>query len=501
MQRTATTARSFFTRLARVGSISAAAGLLALLTACSGSPRRAAPAASITIDGDVSDWPAEVVATADADYLYLRFRIAGPLITLQASPETLSILLDADDSSATGAPISELAAASSMGIDIEIQFSPMTDSGQPANGVSAIAIDSTGATERLSHTALDFHFSPTYASEWYEARISRQSTGAGLLSPGILKGRSVRGVLGLYDAAGNISGASEAFGTAMPPAASERRLSDTPVPATPRGALRVMTYNVLRSSPASNPGPFTRLVRLINPDVILIQEWDTDAATIGAWFDAALPEHAPWSVVATSGLYGVGLVTRHPLVSSTVDGSLTPGVAAIGESKVRFAGAVVRTPLGDVLVGSTHLKCCGTAGSSEDVRRMEEARAINTAFGAMGNRSLALRVIGGDMNLVGSRGPIDTLRGGLDADGSDMEIAPAMVLGDAAYYTWSDTGSPFSPGRLDYVLVGDSQARVVRSFVVDTARLTDSALAQSGLQRGDSRGSDHMPVVVDLVRR
>jgi len=45
------------------------------------------------------------------------------------------------------------------------------------------------------------------------------------------------------------------------------------------------------------------------------------------------------------------------------------------------------------------------------------------------------------------------------------------------------------------------KARVVRSFVVDTARLTDSALAQSGLQRGDSRGSDHMPVVVDVVRR
>lgn len=498
MQRTAT--GSFCPALARAGVRIAAAWILGVLAACSGTPRPTA-SSSITVDGDISDWAPDVVATADADFLYLRFRINGPLMTLQAAPETLSILLDADDSSATGAPISELAAASSMGIDLEIQFSPMTDSGTPANGVSAIAIDSTGATERLTHAALDFHFSPTYASEWYECRISRQSTGSGLLAPNILKGRSVRGVLGLYDAAGNISGASEAFGTSMPPAASGRPLADVPVPATARGALRVMSYNILRSSPASNPGPFTRLIRSINPDVILIQEWDTDAATIRAWLDTAMPEHAPWTVVATNGLYGVGLVTRHPVVSSTVDGSLTPGVEPVGESQVRFAGAVVRTPLGDVLVGSTHLKCCGTAGSVEDLRRMDEARAINNAFGSMANRSLAMRIIGGDMNLVGSRGPIDMLRGGVDADGSALEIAPAMVLGDAAYYTWTDAANPFSPGRLDYVLVGDSQARVVRSFVVDTARLTDAALTASGLERGDSRGSDHMPVVVDVVRK
>lgn len=496
MQRTALASQSFFRSLARIGCLAA----VGLLTACSGTPREAGRS-SITIDGDISEWSPDVVATADADFLYLRFRVSGSLMTLQAAPETLSILLDADDSASTGAPISELAAASSMGVDLEIQFSPMTDSGTPANGVSAIAIDSTGATERLTHAALDFHFSPTYASEWYECRISRQSTGAGLLSPNILKGRRVRGVLGLYDAAGNISGASEAFTATMPPASNGRALADVPVPATPRGAMRVMSYNVLRSSPASNPGPFTRLVRSINPDVIMIQEWDTDAATIAAWFNTAMPEHAPWTVVATTGLYGVGIVTRHPVVSNTVDGSLMPAVADIGGSDVRFAGAVVRTPMGDVLVGSTHLKCCGTAASSEDVRRMDETRAINAAFGAMGNRSLAMRVIGGDMNLVGSRGPIDVLRTGVDADGSDMEIAPAMVLGDAAYYTWTDAGNAFSPGRLDYVLVGDSQARVVRSFVVDTARLTDAALSASGLERGDSRGSDHMPVVVDLVRK
>lgn len=470
-----------------------------------GGGRQGERAGYITIDGDISDWAPDVVVTADADYVYLRFRVAGPLMTLQSSPETLSILLDADASAATGAPISELASAASMGIDLEIQFSPMTDSGTPAAGVAAIAIDATGATERLTHSALDFSFSPTYASEWYEARLSRQSTGSGLLSPSILKGRRVRGVMGLYDAAGNISGVSDAFEASMPPASSGRRLADAPIPATPRGALRVMTWNVLRSAPAGNPAPFTRLLRAVNPDVILIQEWDADAGTIRAWFDSAMPEHAPWNVVSTigagGGQNGVGIVSRHPIASNTADGSLTPGVSRVGENQVRFIGAVVTTPLGDVLVGSTHLKCCGFAGSDEDQRRLGEAGAINAAFGAMANRSLAFRLIGGDMNLVGSRGPLDALRNGLDADGSDLEPAPALVLGDAAYFTWYEAGNVFSPGRLDWLLVGDSQARIARSFVVDTGRLSDGALAQGGLQREDSRGSDHMPVVVDLMRK
>lgn len=473
---------------------------VAALAGCAGGGRTGSRAA-IVIDGDISEWPTDVVAMADADYLYLRFRIAGPLTSLQSSPETLSILLDADDSPRTGSPISELTSASSMGIDLEIQFSPMTDSGRPAQGVAAIAIDSTGATERLSHADLDFHFAPTYASDWYEARISRLPTGSGLLPPDILRGRSARGVLGLYDASGTITGTSEPFVVRMPPAASGPRVSDAPIPPTPRGAIRVVSFNVERAAPMGNPAPFIRILRALNPDILLVQEWDSDAASIRNWFDTAFPEHAPWSVATVPGMLGVGVVSRYPITASTADGTLGPSIERIGGSTVRFVAAVVSTPIGDVLVGSTHLKCCGSAGSSEDVRRMAEVGLIGAAFRAMATRPLAMRVLGGDLNLVGSRGPIDALREGLDADGSDLAIAPAMVLGDAAHYTWSEAASPFSPGRLDFLLVGDAQARLLRSFVLDTQRLSDASLARAGLQREDSRASDHMPVVADLQRR
>ena len=110
-----------------------------------------------------------------------------------------------------------------------------------------------------------------------------------------------------------------------------------------------------------------------------------------------------------------------------------------------------------------------------------------------------VRVICGDMNLVGSRPPLDILRANLDADGSDLSIAEPFVLGDRSQYTWSDYKTTFTPGRLDYVLYSDSTAQVYQSFVLDTSRLNEETLARAGLNRTDTDASDHKPVVVDLI--
>jgi exonuclease III len=110
-------------------------------------------------------------------------------------------------------------------------------------------------------------------------------------------------------------------------------------------------------------------------------------------------------------------------------------------------------------------------------------------------------VIGGDWNLVGSREPLDIARGGADLDNSELDVARALVLGDAAMYTWRDAATGFPPGRLDVIVYSDSSAEVVNAFVLDTGRLADRALARMGLDRTDSRASDHLPVVVDLRPR
>ena len=110
-----------------------------------------------------------------------------------------------------------------------------------------------------------------------------------------------------------------------------------------------------------------------------------------------------------------------------------------------------------------------------------------------------VRVVGGDLNLVGSREPLGILASRLDGDGGALEIADAPVLGDAAAYTWTQAWSRFSPGRLDWLLHG-RDVRTVRAFVLDAHRLDDATLAAAGVERGDTSVSDHLPLVLDLAR-
>ncbi|MBZ0171268.1 MAG: hypothetical protein K8E66_02710, partial [Phycisphaerales bacterium] len=103
---------------------------------------------------------------------------------------------------------------------------------------------------------------------------------------------------------------------------------------------------------------------------------------------------------------------------------------------------------------------------------------------------------GGDLNLVGSRGPLDLLLSGLAGNGGDLVTVDTPVLGSDAWYTWRDDQSTFGPGRLDWLLVGD--ARVVQAFSLDTRVRDPGVIAGWGLRPDDSAVSDHLPVVVDL---
>jgi len=155
-----------------------------------------------------------------------------------------------------------------------------------------------------------------------------------------------------------------------------------------------------------------------------------------------------------------------------------------------------------VQVGSMHLKSRGAKDSIEDRRRMAEARAINAAFTRDATAAAAQRrIMSGDLNLVGSRPPLDILRAGVDADGSDLTPAAAMVHGDLAYYTWKDDKTAFSPGRLDWIVYSDSNLKEHASFVLDASRLDQSVLTALGIERGDTATADHLPVVIDLVAR
>ncbi len=462
----------------------------------------------ITLDGDMRDWPGTTAATADEHHLYTRFMVEGETYTLQSDPAPTAILIDADANPSTGHQVEPTGQLSTLGVDLIVEFSPTRSDGQSGRGVVLFAMSNDGTRTPLSVYDWDFSFSPTYASQWYEARISRTPNGStpipqqGLLTQGEVAGAFVR-----YNTQGQIIASSDLFRTTAGPRCMDvARKSNLEVPPKEPGVLRVVSYNVLFSSPTKKPEPFTRIFKALDPDVILVQEWEASSnRELAEWFNVNLMRDGGWDVVAAAGKVsegkGVAIITKHP--AKTVDNDLrisANAAAEVANDRVRFALASVETPKATLLAASTHLKSRGSAGSPEDMKRVAEAAAINTALReAASAQKPAFMFIGGDMNLVGSYTPLETLAAGADLDGSDLAVATPRTLGDRTSVTWSENGNEFSPGRLDYILYSDSKAGVIRSFVLDTARLSAESLAASGLEAGDSAASDHMPVVVDFM--
>lgn len=493
-----------------------AAGLWLTGCAAGGGSRRAAPYRSlaVTLDGDIAEWPGDAAVTADERYLYLRFTVEGEQFTLQSAPQSVVLYLDVDASPATGfVPVD--GPMKNYGLDLRVRFSPAGANGKPSNGVVLERMNPDGSATALPVADFELQVAPTYASSWYELRLTRTPADlGGLPEKGLFSSAAIapvgpheplgrlsrlQGLAGVLSATGELDAWADPFAIdRLGPAGVNREPRGGLPPEKPVGAFRVMTYNVERGHPMESPATFGRIFTALKPDVIFVQEWDAgETDDLAGWFRAYATSSEEWHVVKPPGPSskggGVAVISRWKL-----EEAMPP--VMIGDRATRFAAAWVDAPGGAVLLGSGHLKCCGTKGSSEDQRRMAEAKAINASLArALEGRPGSGVVIGGDMNLVGTRPPLDLLRAGLDADGSDLDVADAPVLGDAQYATWRDTGTPFTPGRLDYLMYSDSRLKAVHAFVFDTGRLSDETLARLGLDRTDAMGSDHLPVVLDLA--
>jgi len=474
----------------------------------------------IIIDGDHSDWAGDRVAIADGEWVYLRFWVGQerdaqgrplPQPALQASEMTLTILLDLDGDSFTGVRPVSPDVASDLGVDLEIHLSPRRNDGRPGSGVEVFRYSPEGRREQINHAKAGFHIAPTYGSQFYEAKIARSVLDDFMGAPQAPESDDALDIVDLRSGAlqagvgGGIilmSIGEDLIRYTDPfifdlPARSDSTPSGGPIPQKEPTTLRVMSWNVLWGEPKKEPEKFARVFKALKPDIVLLQEWErapVDGADIASWFNANLG--GSWSAVG--GPLGVGIASPHPIVMQYND----PVVPADGENNpMRISAALVQTPLRDTLAASLHLKCCGSAGSSEDVRRMMEAEAVRSFFMESAPEWQTFRVVGGDINLVGSREPLEILKRGIDEDGSDLLVSAPLRKGSNTMYSWRDTNTRFSPGRLDYILVGDASAVVIRSFILDTQLLSDASLEKAGLQRGDTDGSDHLPVIVDYQVR
>lgn len=453
---------------------------------------------TIRLDGRFDDWDtAPGVAFATSEHVYLRLAMAEAF-TLQGSERTTHLLLDVDGKSNTGK--ADGADDSRLGVDLEVLFSPPTTTSSKRDSKPGLELrhyDDSGLFDRISHATVGLAFAPTFASTQYEFRLSRATTlkepaGSRFRASSLLRARF------RIEEGGKTWFESPILDIALPPA-TPRALTATIPPRSPN-SVRIVSWNVEWEAPEKNPAPFQRIWKALEPDVFHLQEWRIDESSLLAWFSAHLPSPTPWRAHTYKDL-GVSIVTRLPMTPATTK-RLLPAHEVDGKKRqpIRFVAARIESPIGELLSGSMHLKCCGAKDTYEDRLRLAQTEAIREfVHGLLANDSALLPVLSGDMNLVGTYEPLARLSAGLDADGSDLTSAEAYLPSGDAMYTWNDAQSPFSPGRLDYLLHPDSKTTAT-SFVFDVSQLAPTARSLAGLEEADGHASDHLPLVVDLVK-
>lgn len=491
-----------------------------------------------------------VWTTFDDRWVYFRIEL-GRLVNVQGLTGTLSLQLDADGNRLTGdirtGGTGELGIA---GVDFELHFSPRGADGG-FGGVGAEVVEANLPTAPANPYWFGASFAPTFASDEIELRMAR-----GGLIPGATVMPFVASHFGarlvFTDEVGSIIDRTEPFSIALTPQPidapqfelGERETAELSAPvaetlgsdgdgemaggddgenagepavagessdgaevtaaAAPpgriarlnRGDVRAMSWNVLNGSIFANPGPFARVARALDPDIICFQELGsrTTPALLRSWLDEHLPSPFGWTVVI-SGEQGVGVATRLSAVPVTsLSGLVEPDPSNLRASSLLVAAADRR-----VLVTSVHLKCCGRAGDPSDQKRVAQADAIRRRLRvAQFDLSPSGLLIMGDLNLVGSYEPLQIILHQNDLNATDLLATNPFVIGDATNATWRDPQQPYLPGRLDYAVISDAVLRVSNCFLLDTERLSESERLRLGVESTDSAATDHLPIVVDF---
>lgn len=469
-----------------------------------------------SFDGRFDDWPDGTPALADPYFLYFRLSLPG-VVGLQAADTMTELLIDLDGDPDTGRGVpTENSGAALLGVELALRFAPRdghSGHGLPG-GAAAMAYATDGRPTPLRHQQVAFAALPTHSSDAFELRVARHVLEQHAVMAQLRAAGRGRAMFRRIAADGAVAWQSELMSFDRPVAKGTPPRAGT-LPARPDDSIRVMSINVRWGGPLAEPGPLARVVAAVNPDIVLLQEWDqrgerapessaARSAALAGWFDTYVPGERPWQARRSQAL-GVAIVARaelSPLGPDRVYYKLPADGGDAAGGRVSYIAALVDSPLGPVAVASIHLSCCGAPGSVEDRKRVAQSAAVRAVFeAALADTDAAMVVIGGDFNLVGEVQPQATLAAALDVDGSDLAVAPALAPGDRAATTWRDPRSRFSPSQLDFLLYSDATTELQAAFVVDTATLSDADLERAGLLRDDAMFSDHLAVVIDLRRR
>jgi endonuclease/exonuclease/phosphatase family metal-dependent hydrolase len=253
------------------------------------------------------------------------------------------------------------------------------------------------------------------------------------------------------------------------------------------GIFRVVSWNVKFGNLLDNPRCGTRILKALQPDVLLLQELDGDDTPekLIKFLQGALGNTWNVRMSASNG------TKQHHKLRSAIASTFSLDEIEIKKKetlKAVRANAVIDGTVVQFL--SLHLRCCGGPTGEEETQRQREAKIIRRA--AKSSTSSA-SIIAGDWNLVGTMKPLDIVKA------KDFTAVEAMQPDGALYATWSNDNSPFTPGRLDWMLFNGKTIQTSNSFVLDSSDFDTETLEKYGLLRDDTATlSDHLPLVADF---
>ena len=432
-------------------------------------------------------------AASDADYLYLAFEVAEPLVL--SDRNQLTLVLDADADATTGHDV--------LGMGAELVWVFGERSG-------ALYLSEFSGTPRTADLGLIA--APQVTATRFEFALPRRDLPH--VAP-LLRGDSVR--IALRGAPGGDLLPDAPGGALVVLAGTPHERAPVALEKEDPAHLRILSFNVLqdRLFDTRLEEAYRRVLRAIRPDVaVLVEVYHHDGRSAAARVAHLLGEPAASWYGEKAG-DDVVVVARSP-------------VTALAGGVELFGNGVFQVDLGDayatdLVVVGMHPPCC----FRDDFRQEEVDAAMAYLRDARGGPELPSGtpfVFAGDMNFVGdARQPRTLLTGDIvdegrfgpdvapDWDGSPLTDAHPLATGVPASFTWLNVqdGPAFGPGRLDYVIYSDAVATAARSYVLYTPGLTADELARYGLEAADAAGiefgdrdsyaSDHLPVVVDLV--
>lgn len=471
--------------------------------------------AQIVIDGSFDDWknltPAlidpkdspnaeidfgRITITDNGQFVHLLIEL-GRTVNIQKLDGSLHIIFDIDGKEDTGQLFQGL-----KGADIDIVLSP-PDPKYPGRTMGGVRVNSLSKklTELTPYT-IGFIFGPTYASNIFELRISRT-----LKSPSdapLFSYKHLRFKIVYENPQSNQYDETTIIDYALTPITKSIIIQNQDPLNKKIGSIRLVSWNTKDGSILKNPDPFIRCLNALSPDVILFQELP-DNITVAQLQDFLNKNIKHRDFQAWNVVLGQGGGKLRCAIASTKALSVQKQfefVPYLGRTKrsLRVAGAIIESYNKRILCLSLHLKCCGRAGSNQDLIRILEVEAIRFKLAeVLQSEQLDGVIIAGDFNMVGSRRPLDLLTTQLDMKGIILKPVDAYQLSKLSNATWADSNESYTPGRLDFLLYSIGKLKITQSFVLDTHDLAPKWLKHHGLKETDtSEASDHLPLVTDV---